>query len=79
MKALAQQALGAAMRSGVTYADVRAEDIRERHVSTKNGKVGNASTTDSFGASGFWRMAVGGLPLLTNYRPRVSREQLFSQ
>jgi TldD protein len=63
MKALAQQALDAAMRSGVTYADVRVEDIRERHVSTKNGKVGNASTTDSFGvgirvlANGCWGFA----------------------
>lgn len=37
------------MCSGVTYADVRVEDTRERHVSTKNGKVGDASTSESYG------------------------------
>ena len=40
MKDLALRALDAVARRGVTYADVRAIEIREREISTKNGKVG---------------------------------------
>lgn len=46
---LATRALDFALRTGVTYADARAEDIRERHVAVKNGKVAVASTLASAG------------------------------
>ena len=63
MKDLALQALDTVTRSGVTYADVRAIDIREREITTKNGKVGHASGSESQGigirvvASGCWGFA----------------------
>ncbi|MGH9627227.1 MAG: TldD/PmbA family protein [Bryobacteraceae bacterium] len=50
MHQLAQQALDLAVRNGVTYADVRVEENRERHLSTKNGKVGTAANVESMGA-----------------------------
>ncbi|MEJ7606755.1 MAG: DNA gyrase modulator [Bryobacteraceae bacterium] len=49
MQSLAERALDAAARSGVTYADVRAEESIERHLSTKNGKPSNVATSDSVG------------------------------
>jgi TldD protein len=63
MKALALRALDAATRRGVTYADVRALEIREREITTKNGKTGHAGSSESFGvgirviASGCWGFA----------------------
>ena len=63
MRDLALKALDAATRRGVTYADVRVEDARERHVSTKNGKPGNVASYDSRGvgirviAGGCWGFA----------------------
>ena len=63
MRSLAERALDAAMVHGVTYADVRTEDILERHISTKNGKPSNFSTTQSLGlgirviAEGCWGFA----------------------
>jgi TldD protein len=63
MKDLALQALGAAAGAGVTYADVRALEIRDRQITTKNGKVGHASGNESMGigirvlASGCWGFA----------------------
>ena len=63
MKDLALQALDVVTRTGVTYADVRAIDIREREITTKNGKVGHASGSESQGigirvvASGCWGFA----------------------
>ena len=63
MKQLAIEALDAAVRPGVTYADARALEIRERHVSTKNGKVGHVSASVSMGvgirvlAYGCWGFA----------------------
>ena len=63
MKDLALQALDAVKRSGITYADVRAVGIREREITTKNGKVGHASGSESQGigirvvASGCWGFA----------------------
>ena len=50
MKQIAAQALDAAVRGGVSYADVRVVESRERHVSTKNGKTGHLSSTESQGA-----------------------------
>ena len=50
MKDVALRALDAASRRGVTYADVRALEIREREVTTKNGKAGNVSSTESIGS-----------------------------
>ena len=50
MKVLALRALDAAARRGVSYADVRVIESRERHVSTKNGKVGHVSSSESLGA-----------------------------
>src|SRR5229473_2063501 len=49
MKALARNALDAAVRRGISYADVRVVEDRERHVSTKNGKAGDVSISTSLG------------------------------
>ncbi len=49
MKDLALRALDAVARRGVTYADVRAVDSREREISTKNGKAGHVSSSESQG------------------------------
>jgi TldD protein len=63
MKDAAFLALDAVERRGVSYADVRAIDHRERHVSTKNGKAGQVSSAESFGigirviANGCWGFA----------------------
>ena len=63
MKQLALDALDAAARHGVAYADVRALEILERHISTKNGKPGTVSSSVSRGigirvlASGCWGFA----------------------
>jgi TldD protein len=50
MKRIAEEALDAVVRRGVSYADVRVIESRERQVSTKNGKVGRLSLTESLGA-----------------------------
>ncbi|MBV8902437.1 MAG: TldD/PmbA family protein, partial [Acidobacteriia bacterium] len=48
---------------GVAYADVRAIEIRDRQIATKNGKIGHASGNESIGlgirvlASGCWGFA----------------------
>src|ERR1039458_9616132 len=63
MKDLALRALDAAARGGATYADVRAIEARERDVTTKNGKAGHVSTSESQGigirvlAFGCWGFA----------------------
>jgi TldD protein len=63
MKDLALEALGAVAGRGVSYADARALEIRERDVSTKNGKTGHVSSSESQGigirvlASGCWGFA----------------------
>ena len=63
MKQLALEALDAALRRGVTYADARAVEIRDRQVSTKNGKAGHVSSSVSMGvgirvlANGCWGFA----------------------
>ena len=49
MKDLAQNALDAATRRGVSYADVRIIEEQDRHVSTKNGKIGDVSSSSSLG------------------------------
>ena len=49
MKALAQNALDAAIRRAISYADVRVVEDRDRHVSTKNGKAGDVSISSSLG------------------------------
>src|ERR1019366_5445316 len=41
--------LDAVARRGVTYADARALQIREREVTTKNGKAGHVSSSESMG------------------------------
>ncbi|HYI96562.1 MAG TPA: TldD/PmbA family protein [Bryobacteraceae bacterium] len=58
MRDLAERALEAATRNGVTYADVRVEDAKERHLTTKNAKPGNVATYDSMGVG--IRVIVGG-------------------
>jgi TldD protein len=50
MKKIAEQALDAASRGGVSYADVRVIEHRDRHVSTKNGKMGTVAASESMGA-----------------------------
>ena len=63
MKQLALDALDAVYSRGVSYADVRAMETLERHISTKNGKVGTVSSSVSRGvgirvvASGCWGFA----------------------
>ena len=49
MRQLAEKALEAATRRGVTYADVRVVEARERHVSTKNGQPGHIGFSESLG------------------------------
>jgi TldD protein len=63
MKDLALEALDAAAGPAVTYADTRAMEIRDRQVSTKNGKAGHVSSGVSMGlairvlANGCWGFA----------------------
>ena len=49
MKDTALNALDAAVRRGISYADVRLIETEDRNVSTKNGKVGQASSSVSLG------------------------------
>ena len=63
MKQIAQWALDTAMARGATYADVRALDIRERFLATKNGQAAQARESQSWGlgirtiADGAWGFA----------------------
>src|SRR3981081_3778081 len=63
MKQIAIQALDLAMRSGVSYADVRVVDERSRSLTTKNGKPGSVNSAESLGlgirviAGGCWGFA----------------------
>src|SRR5437899_13039995 len=63
MKAVARLALDAASVRGVTYADTRVVAIRNRSLTTKNGRVGHASESESLGigvrvvANGAWGFA----------------------
>src|SRR5512146_1711770 len=63
MRRLALDALGSAKTRGVTYADVRVVESRERSVATKNGKIGRLSSSTSRGvgirvlAGGCWGFA----------------------
>src|ERR1700688_858489 len=63
MKAAAQLALDAASGRDVTYADARVVSIRNRSLTTKNGRVGHASESESLGigvrviADGAWGCA----------------------
>jgi TldD protein len=49
MKLIAVNALDAAVRRGVSYADVRLIESEDRQVSTKNGKIGHISSSVSVG------------------------------
>jgi len=63
MKDLALRALDLVARRGVTYADVRVIETRDREVSTKNGKAAHMSSSESMGlgirvlAAGCWGFA----------------------
>src|SRR3981081_3221181 len=63
MKTAARLALDAASVRGVTYADARVVSIRNRSLTTKNGRVGHASESESLGvgvrvlAGGAWGFA----------------------
>jgi len=63
MRDWADRALGTARVRGATYADVRVMDIRQRDLSTKNGRVGTLSESESLGlgirviAEGAWGFA----------------------
>src|SRR6266853_4570282 len=60
MKTAAQLALDAAFGGEVSYADARVVSVRSRALSTKNGRVGHASESESLGigvrviADGAW-------------------------
>jgi len=66
MRDLALRALDAVARRGVSYADVRVIESRDRDVSTKNGKAGHVSSSESLGlgirvlAFGCWGFAATG-------------------
>ncbi len=49
MHDIAKKALNAAMRNGVTYADVRLLEERHRTLTTKNGRVGHVGSQESLG------------------------------
>jgi TldD protein len=49
MKSIARLALDTAVARGASYADARPVAMRNRSLSTKNGKVGHASESDSLG------------------------------
>jgi TldD protein len=63
MKSIARLALDTAVARGASYADARLVAMRNRSLSTKNGKVGHASESDSLGlgvrviANGAWGFA----------------------
>lgn len=63
MKDLALRALDAAVRRGVTYADVRVVETRDREIATKNGKPAHVGAGESIGvgirilANGCWGFA----------------------
>ncbi len=63
MKQIAEWALNTAQVRGATYADARIVDERNRTLTTKNGKVGSASSSESLGvgirviADGAWGFA----------------------
>ena len=63
MRDLALAALDSVARRGVAYADVRALEIREEEITTKNGKPGHVSGSESMGlgirvlANGCWGFA----------------------
>jgi TldD protein len=63
MRDLAERALDIATRIGVSYADVRVEHSRERHISTKNARPANVAASESIGigirviANGCWGFA----------------------
>jgi TldD protein len=63
MKQLALQALDLVLQAGVTYADVRVIESRERELSTKNGRPGQVASGESLGmgirvlAAGCWGFA----------------------
>ena len=58
MKDLATAALDSALRNGVTYADARVVESRDRALSTKNGKPGHIAGSESIGLG--IRVLVGG-------------------
>src|SRR5258708_37272692 len=63
MKVISSWALNTAALRGASYADVRITDDRHRALSPKNGKLGSASVSESFGfgvrviADGAWGFA----------------------
>jgi TldD protein len=66
MKSLTQHALDTATARGATYADARLAQIRNRALTTKNGRVGHASESESVGlgvrviVDGAWGFAASG-------------------
>jgi TldD protein len=50
MRQIALQALDLALQPGVTYADVRLIESRERSLSVKNGRIGTLSSAETCGA-----------------------------
>src|ERR1700722_17218503 len=63
MKDISSWALNAAAQGGASYADARIADDRSRALSTRNGKIGGAADSESFGigirviADGAWGFA----------------------
>ncbi len=59
MRDLALRALDAVVRRDVSYADIRVQEISDREITTKNGKAGHVSSSESMGL-GIRVLAFGG-------------------
>ena len=64
MNDIAVNALDAAVRRAISYADVRLVETEERHVSTKNGQIGELAQFHVGGRrdprTGSWLMGIRG-------------------
>ena len=79
MKDLAERALNAALVKGASYADVRAIESRERHLSTRNGVPAQVRESESLGlgvrviADGAWGFAATDLMTLEGVEAVAAR------
>jgi TldD protein len=91
MRDVALRALDIAKRAGVSYADVRAEHARERHVSTKNARPSNVASTESAGVGirvlvdGCWgfaatdELSAAGLEAAANLAVEIARAGMIAK
>jgi TldD protein len=91
VRSLAVEALNYALRSGVAYADVRVVEGRERLLTTKNGRPGHLSMSESIGlglrviADGAWGFAAtdnltqGGIEATANRAIAIARASAMAK